>query len=306
MALLVAGLTVGGGAAYAVGPATPAVAVEQAVYHPTAKNLTAGTPKITGTAKVGSKLTASPGKWTKGTSLTYQWYASGAKIVGATKSTHTIKAAQHGERIVVKVTGTKTGFKSVTRTSAKTSTVAASWALKEYGKFTSFTRSGTGDDVIKLPKGTKAAIIKATHSGDSNFIIQGLDADGDFAGLPVNEIGTYSGTTAVGLSKYERGETKYLEIIADGRWKLVVSPVADAPTMKSSSSGDGVFLYSTTSLKKAKITHKGSSNFAVMYHRAGTWDLLVNEIGRYSGTKTIKAGPGVMEVVADGKWTFKR
>lgn len=303
--LLAAGLTFGGGAAHGYAPEAPAV-VSQAAHPTAAKTLTAATPKITGTAKVGSKLRASAGRWTSGTTLTYQWYASGEKIVGATSSSHTLKSAQYGKRIVVKVTGRKAGYTTVTRTSAKTATVASSWAMREYGRFTPITRSGVGDDVIKLPKGAKAAIIRATHSGDRNFIVQGLDSAGDFSALPVNEIGEYSGTTAIGLMEYERGETKYREVVADGRWKLVISPVADAPSIKSSSTGDGIFLYNTTSLKKAKITHKGSSNFIMVYHRADTWDLLVNEIGNYSGTKTIKAGPGVMEIIADGSWTFRR
>ena len=304
--LLAAGLTFGGGAAHGDAPVAGPAVISQAAQPTGAKTLTAATPKITGTAKVGSKLRASAGRWTSGTTLTYQWYASGEKIVGATSSSHTLKAAQYGKRIVVKVTGRKAGYTTLTRTSAKTPTVASSWAQREYGRFTPITRSGVGDDVIKLPQGAKAAIIKASHTGDSNFIIQGLDSAGDFSALPVNEIGDYSGTTAIGPTDYERGETRYLEIVADGRWKLVISPIADAPSIKSSGTGDSIFVYNTTSLKKAKITHKGSSNFIMVYHRANSWDLLVNEIGNYSGTKTIKAGPGVMEIIADGAWTFRR
>ncbi|CAG7608474.1 peptidoglycan DD-metalloendopeptidase family protein [Leucobacter soli] len=69
--------------------------------------LTAATPKVSGTVKVGTKLTAKRGTWTKGTKFTYQWYASGKKIKGATKKTFTVTKAQRGKIVKVKVTGTK-------------------------------------------------------------------------------------------------------------------------------------------------------------------------------------------------------
>ncbi|MFT3942416.1 MAG: hypothetical protein QM705_01130 [Ancrocorticia sp.] len=86
--------------------------------------LTSAVPTIGGKAKVGEKLTAAPGKWSSGTKFAYQWYASGKKIKGATASTFVVKTAQLGERITVKVTGSKTGYITVSKTSAKTAVVA--------------------------------------------------------------------------------------------------------------------------------------------------------------------------------------
>ncbi len=89
-----------------------------------AGKLTAPTPKISGTVAVGKKLTAKPGTWTSGTSLSYRWYASGKPISGATKSTFTLKSAQKGKSITVKVTGKKSGYTAVTKASASTKKVA--------------------------------------------------------------------------------------------------------------------------------------------------------------------------------------
>ncbi|MFT3942419.1 MAG: hypothetical protein QM705_01145 [Ancrocorticia sp.] len=86
--------------------------------------LTTATPTISGNAKVGEKLTASPGKWSSGTKFAYQWYASGKKIKGATGSTFVVTTDQLGERITVKVTGSKSGYVTVSKTSAKTAVVA--------------------------------------------------------------------------------------------------------------------------------------------------------------------------------------
>lgn len=88
------------------------------------KKLTSATPKIVGTAKVGKKLTAKPGSWTKGTSFSYQWYANGKAIKKATKSTFVLKKAQKGKKITVKVVGKKTGYGAVSKTSKATKKVS--------------------------------------------------------------------------------------------------------------------------------------------------------------------------------------
>ncbi|MFF2387523.1 hypothetical protein ACFVTH_01725, partial [Agromyces sp. NPDC058104] len=90
----------------------------------TAKVATTGTPTISGTAAVGSTLTANTGTWTTGTAFTYQWYASGAAITGATASTFKLTSAQAGKAITVAVKGTLSGYATVSKTSAATAKVA--------------------------------------------------------------------------------------------------------------------------------------------------------------------------------------
>ncbi|KQO98619.1 hypothetical protein [Leifsonia sp. Leaf264] len=83
------------------------------------------TPKITGTVKVGYKLTAVASTWAPATvSLKYQWYRDGAAISGATGSTYTVAGSSAGKRITVKVTGAKTGYATVAKTSKSTAAVA--------------------------------------------------------------------------------------------------------------------------------------------------------------------------------------
>jgi len=86
--------------------------------------LVPATPKITGTVKVGSKLTATAGSWGPSpVTLKYQWKANNVNISGATATTYTLPATRKGKRITVTVTGSKTGFISLARTSAATATV---------------------------------------------------------------------------------------------------------------------------------------------------------------------------------------
>jgi hypothetical protein len=81
------------------------------------------TPKVSGTVKVGSTLTAKPGTWSPTASLRYQWYRGGAAISGATKSKYKVQLADVGQKLTVTVTGSKTGYLTAAKTSAATKTV---------------------------------------------------------------------------------------------------------------------------------------------------------------------------------------
>ncbi|SDT13047.1 Putative cell wall binding repeat 2 [Microterricola viridarii] len=88
--------------------------------------LVAPTPTITGTARVGSVLTANAGTWTPApVSLSYQWLVANVAVPGATAATYKPVAANVGKTVTVRVTGTKTGYTTKTVTSAATSPVAA-------------------------------------------------------------------------------------------------------------------------------------------------------------------------------------
>jgi hypothetical protein len=81
---------------------------------------TMATPTISGTAKIGSTLTAAPGTWSPTpTSYRYAWKVDGVAVTGATSSTFTIPESAAGKRITVTVTGLKQYYES-SATSAPT------------------------------------------------------------------------------------------------------------------------------------------------------------------------------------------
>lgn len=80
--------------------------------------LQAGTPTISGSAKVGSTLKASPGTWTPGAKLAYSWNLDGRPVAGSTSSTLRLTPAMTGRKVSVTVTGARTGYTSARRTSA--------------------------------------------------------------------------------------------------------------------------------------------------------------------------------------------
>ena len=94
------------------------------------KDLTASVPTITGNAVVGSRLLANAGAWSPSSvKLKYQWKRNGVSIKGASKSTYKLTKADAGRKITVTVTGSKSGYKSVSKTSASTSIALQSMSL---------------------------------------------------------------------------------------------------------------------------------------------------------------------------------
>ena len=103
---------------------TPASATSAQTKAVARGELSAKKPKISGKAQVGKTLTAKPGKWKpNGVEFSYAWFADGQKIAKANKSTFTIPGSLAGTKIVVKVTGTKSGYTTVTRASSATKKV---------------------------------------------------------------------------------------------------------------------------------------------------------------------------------------
>ena len=92
----------------------------------TFKGLLAGsTPTISGTGQVGSALTANVGSWGPSpVTLGYQWYRSGVAIAGANMGTYTLAGADAGSTITVSVTGSKTGYSTLTKKSAPIAEIA--------------------------------------------------------------------------------------------------------------------------------------------------------------------------------------
>lgn len=87
--------------------------------------LTSVLPRVTGTPSVGRTLTARPGTWRPSpVTLTYRWYRDGKAISGATRATYRLTSADRGSRIHVRVTGTKSGYVTASRSSAKTRTIS--------------------------------------------------------------------------------------------------------------------------------------------------------------------------------------
>ncbi len=81
-------------------------------------------PRVTGEARVGAPLTASPGAWSfRVVDVSYEWLRDGTAIPGASAPTYVPTAADVGARLTVRVTATHPGYVA-TATSAPSAAVA--------------------------------------------------------------------------------------------------------------------------------------------------------------------------------------
>jgi hypothetical protein len=80
-------------------------------------------PTISGSVQVGEQLTAVPGVWDSGVTLSYQWLRNGSSIFGATGASYRLTLNDDGQSISVRITGSKTGFNPVTVISSALSSV---------------------------------------------------------------------------------------------------------------------------------------------------------------------------------------
>jgi len=164
---------------------------------------------------------------------------------------------------------------------------------------------GRGSKVVRLKLADNHVhIATITHQGSSNFIVESVDSTGDMQDLLVNEIGRYSGVRPL---DFEAAPTA-LKIDADGKWRIVVRVGQKAPMWSGKASGKGSAVLrinpdSVQTLPTVKFTHQGSGNF-IVYAYGDSQDLLVNEIGRYSGETLLPGGASFVEIQADGAWTF--
>lgn len=176
-------------------------------------------------------------------------------------------------------------------------------APQEAPTFAPITYSGSGDTVqsLEIPNTDAGHVmVTVTHGGTSNIAVWSVDGDLNQTDLLVNEIGAYQGSTII------PADTSGLSIGADGAWTVTVDPISSAPTFSDSYAGSGPAVVVYTGGKAvADISHTGESNFSVRaYPERGFADLLVNEVGNYSGQSIVPAGPAVLVVSADGPWTI--
>jgi hypothetical protein len=168
--------------------------------------------------------------------------------------------------------------------------------------------TGKGDDVVDIGTGNDRIVVHAIHTGKRNFIVDALDSNLQSVGVGlVNEIGNFDGTVVMQLFSSSPADVRYLKVQADGAWSLELLDIRQLATVGETFNGHGstVVVYTGTG-GIFTIAHNGSRNFIVSVTTSdGNSDgSLINEIGTYNGRQPIPAGPALIEILADGDWTF--
>jgi hypothetical protein len=157
-------------------------------------------------------------------------------------------------------------------------------------------------DKVTLPSGRNRVVL--THQGEENFAVWAYFEDGS-KDLLANTIGNHSGQRPIIGS----GQV-YFEVTADGAWTITIEALQPDPAAAQGISGNGEYVSGTFTPAKVgpvpyNVSHTGESNFAVWLRCTGGDDLVVNEIGSYTGSTVIEfeQGPCFWDVTADGTWS---
>ena len=238
------------------------------------------TPKITGTAKVNSTLTATTGTWTPTpTSLTYQWKSNKVAISGATDSTYAVQGTDVGKTITVTATATLTGYETTTKTSSKTATVT-------YQTF--FSKNGTHK------VGGATGIVPGTYVTTSTSLsFCYWERDSSPTDLITNDIVTGQAIVTVLDTDYEVWTS------GCGKWtRLSDEPVAPKTTFKSGDFAVGQHIAAGT------YTAKGSNGcfwIRLADFTAGE-DSAIDEGEGKNPVVTIQASDAGFESFGCGTW----
>jgi hypothetical protein len=143
-------------------------------------------PTISGPPIAGQTLTAAPGAWTPvPDTTTWQWYANGVSIAGATASTLTLTVDHVGKAITVEATGAKTGYVTATRLSDPTAVVTTQRVVTP-GSVSISGTAQVGSSLTAVPGTWAPADVVLTYAwgrdanlipGATNATYQPTDAD---------------------------------------------------------------------------------------------------------------------------------
>lgn len=115
--------------------------------------------------------------------------------------------------------------------------------------------------------------------------------------------GAFSGSSRGGSSPSASANPTFTP---RGRPAATSKPVVVNPPVKLSGRGRQATKEFTlpSPISVAEFTHSGSSNFIVYSFSGGSKDLLINTIGRYSGSRPlVGSGKMILDIEADGSWT---
>jgi hypothetical protein len=192
-------------------------------------------PTVTGSGAALSELTAVPGTWDDGTTLTYTWYADGVEIVGSNATTYTPTLAQIGALITFKVTSTKEGFVTETSTSSPVGPITS--AVMTLKPVPTISGTGTVGDELTANPGTWDADVVLAYK----WFVNGVEIAAATASTYTPGEDQVGGVVSVQVTATKAGYVTEVKVSTSNKTikAVVVKPVVK-PLAKSTSFGEMV------------------------------------------------------------------
>ncbi len=176
------------------------------------------------------------------------------------------------------------------------------------GEFAPVPLKGKGDKTVTFDIPEDAiGLASLSHPGAGQFDVRSVDEDGRETQVLVKTTGPYKGVVLFDLVDHSVA----FKVSADGAWKITVKPTETAPAWDGTSTLKGktdtvVGLATPSAAGDAiAIAYSGKGRFAVRAHTPEDETYLVDQTGRYKGTKKLPEGTNLLEIRAKGTWSIK-
>ena len=140
-----------------------------------------GTPKVEGVRRWGRVLSVKPGTWAPtATSSRYQWLRGGRAIAGATGVRYTLRVADVGQRISVRVTASRAGYADGVVTSARTGAIGHRVPVRKKFTYSIATRGRITADLEQFAELTAASYADPRGWRSAGYRFTRVARGGDF------------------------------------------------------------------------------------------------------------------------------
>jgi hypothetical protein len=174
---------------------------------------------------------------------------------------------------------------------------------------------GPGDKVLDITRWGPGVLAIIAAQPEDNFVVQSYDQNNELIDLLVNDIvGTYAGFKPINWNNQKASMLQVKANSVGGDWTITYLPIyaEQIATLNTpgtfDGAGDNVLRLNGFTLGTATITaNQNDDNFVVQAYDQDLnyLDLLVNEIGAYSGTVILPRGTAYLVFTAAGPWSIQ-
>jgi hypothetical protein len=176
------------------------------------------------------------------------------------------------------------------------------------GEFAPVPLKGKGDKTVTFDIPEDAiALASMSHPGKGAFEVRAYDEDGRQTQVLVKTSGPYKGLVLFDLIDHSVS----FKVTAAGAWKITVKPTEAAGTwdrtkaLKGKSDTVAQVAPSSEAGDTIVMNYTGSGRFAVRAHTPEDETYLVDQVGKYKGTRKLPEGTMLLEIRAKGPWSIK-
>ena len=184
--------------------------------------------------------------------------------------------------------------------------------LVSLGDFRTLELSGTGNDVVDIPRSEGMlrrpafSLITVTYEGTGRFVVKRVEEPGGEGTVLINRTGPYHGVITNMGDIAKTIQQDKLEVTAEGAWNFSFAPLADVPVVENGATytGDALVFMDEDTLTQVRCVHEGEGVFTV---DAAGYDgnaTLVDTTGPCDEMATWEDPHTLFIVHAEGDWSL--